>query len=380
MDTDSLFHRQNSLAIMNENRPLSEKIAYLHELIGKRHPFIKRMAVAIHDPKTDLLKTFIHSSESGSPLTHYQASLSESSSLKTIAETGHPRVINDLSIFAENNKEHSEKIREQGYRASYTLPMYRNENFCGFVFFNASETGVFSEEVLHDLDLIGHLISLTIINELQQYRTLEAAIQTVSDMTHHRDAETGNHLDRMSRYARLIAKELADKYQFTDEQVEKIFLFSPLHDIGKIAIPDEILLKPGKLSEEEYETMKTHTAKGREILESMLNYFGMNDISHNQMLVNIAQYHHESINGEGYPYGLKGDEIPIEARIISVADIFDALTSQRPYKPAWSNDRAFAMLEELAGITLDPDCVSALINNLEEIEAIQRQFQEDIFG
>ncbi|MGM0595118.1 MAG: HD domain-containing phosphohydrolase [Pseudomonadota bacterium] len=380
MAGNSLFHRQDSLAILHENRPLSDKLGYLHDLLNKRHAFIKRLAVAIYDPKTDMLKTFIHSSGDSNPLKHYQAPLSDATSLKSVVESGQPRVVNDLSIFADSDRPHSLKIREQGYRASYTMPMFRNGNFCGFIFFNASEAHVLTDEVLHDLDMVGNLLSLTIINELQQYRTLEAAIHTIRDMTHHRDAETGGHLDRMSRYARIIAQELAEKYQFTDEHIEKIFLFSPLHDIGKIAIPDNILLKPGKLAPDEFDAMKTHTTKGREIIEAMLDHFKMDGISHNQMLINIAEYHHEALNGQGYPHGLSGEAIPIEARIIAVADIFDALTSKRPYKPAWENDKAVEALQEMAGSVLDPDCVAALCNNMDRIETIQQSFKQDYYG
>jgi HD-GYP domain-containing protein (c-di-GMP phosphodiesterase class II) len=239
---------------------------------------------------------------------------------------------------------------------------------------------VLSDEVLHDLDLFGHLMSLTIVQELGQYRTLQAAVATARDITHHRDNETGGHLDRMSRYARLIAETLAPRHGFSDEYVERIFLFSPLHDIGKIAIPDEILLKPGQLNEQEYEIMKSHAVKGREIIDSMLVHFGIDTLDHSDILRNITQYHHETLDGLGYPEGLQGKAIPIEARIIAVADIFDALTSRRPYKGAWDNEQAFALLKEMAGTTLDGDCVSALLDHRVRVEQIQQRFREDPFG
>lgn len=380
MGDEPLYIHADTLAIMDEDIPLSNKLEYLHQLIAKRYAFIERLAVAVYDPKTDSLKTFIHSSGDANPLAHYQARLSETSSLRAIIDNASPRVVNDLGIFENNDKLHSQKINQQGYRASYTLPMFRHGNFFGFIFFNAKQPNVFTPEVLHDLDLFGHLLSLTVTGELEKFRTLEAAIQTARDITHHRDAETGGHLDRMSRYARLIAEELAERYGFSDEYIEQIFLFSPLHDIGKIAIPDDILLKPGKLSEEEFRVMQSHTEKGREIIQDMLDHFCMSNARYREMLGNIAQYHHEALNGMGYPRGLQGEEIPIEARIISVADIFDALTSKRPYKEAWSNERAFAMLQTMSGLSLDPDCVDAMINNRERIEEIQARFTEDAFG
>ena len=181
-------------------------------------------------------------------------------------------------------------------------------------------------------------------------------------------------------FSRLIARELADECGFDDQFVEHIFLFSPLHDIGKIGIPDSILLKPGELTCGEYEIMKTHACKGREIIDVLLEDYSLNSISYIKMLRNIAQHHHEAIDGSGYPDGLSAKEIPIEARIVAVADVFDALTSKRPYKPAWSNDKAFATMKSMAGIKLDARCVEVLIQNKEEIEQIQQTFQENAFG
>jgi HD-GYP domain-containing protein (c-di-GMP phosphodiesterase class II) len=183
----------------------------------------------------------------------------------------------------------------------------------------------------------------------------------------------------MSNYARLIAKEVAKKYQLNDELVENIFLFSPLHDIGKIGISDSILLKPGKLTDTEFCTMKTHAMKGAEIIDMMLKNLGFDEFPHAEILRNIALYHHEAINGSGYN-GLTDKEIPIEAKIVAVADVFDALTSVRPYKEAWSNDRAFMFLQSMAGSKFDNDCVDALINCRDEIEGIQKRFKEDHLG
>jgi HD-GYP domain-containing protein (c-di-GMP phosphodiesterase class II) len=177
----------------------------------------------------------------------------------------------------------------------------------------------------------------------------------------------------------LIAIEVAKKYQLNDELVEHIFVFSPLHDIGKIGIADNILLKPGKLTETEFDAMKTHAAKGGEIIDMMLKNLGFDEFPHAEILRNIARYHHEAINGSGYN-GLMDEEIPIEAKIVAVADVFDALTSVRPYKEAWSNDKAFDFLESMAGTKFDSDCVAALINCRDKVEEIQKKFREDSFG
>ena len=246
--------------------------------------------------------------------------------------------------------------------------------------FNSFETNVFNEQTLNEIDIFGHLISLMIINELSNIQTLSAALKTTSKITHLRDPETGSHLDRMSRYSRLIASSLAEKYNLSDDYIEHIFMFSPLHDIGKIGIPDHILMKPGKLTQDEMNIMKTHSIKGREIIDEILHNFDLGDINHVDMLKNIIEFHHESVNGTGYPAHKKGNDIPLEARIVAVADIFDALTSKRSYKEAWSNEVAFDTLVKMAGDKLDHDCVNALLANVEEIEIIQQHFKENLYG
>lgn len=375
-----MFEHDDSLSALNEAAGVQEKLCQVHELVRESMPFVDRVAVVIYEPESDLLKTYVNSTRGENPVVNYQARLTDAPSLKNILEQGRPRVINDLEIFSEGTREHTQKIRKHGYRASYTLPMYYNGQFFGFVFFNSHEKDVFTGAVLHQLDLFGHMISLMVIHDMSSVRTLVAAVRTTSDIVHQRDPETGSHLDRMSRYARLIARVLAGRYRLDDEYIEQVFLFSPLHDIGKIAIPDHILLKPDRLTEVESEIMQTHARKGREMIDKLVRNFGFEPFEHVNILRNIAERHHEAVNGSGYPDGQKGAEIPLEARIVAVADVFDALTSKRPYKDAWSNDQAFATLRELAGNKLDGDCVEALIENRDEVETIQRKFREDQFG
>ena len=364
----------------NKHIPLREKLVAAHKSVSAIFPFIARIAITIYDTETNILKTYLHSSDDDNPLPHYEAPLDDAPSLKAIVEKGLPRVVNNLLTFEEGQHEHTKRIGRSGYAASYTLPMFNEGVFFGFIFFNSYESDVFTENVLQQIDIFGHMISLAVINELSSIHTLTAAVKTTGSITHVRDPETGSHLDRMSRYSRLIATTLADKYNLNDSYIEHIFMFSPLHDIGKIGIPDYILLKPGKLDDDERTIMKTHSHKGREIIDELLENFGLENVEYISVLRNIAEFHHEAINGDGYPSGIRGDEIPLESRIVAVADVFDALTSARPYKEAWSNDKAIAMLKELAGETLDQDCVDALINNIDKVEEIQRQFNENPYG
>lgn len=365
---------------LNKHIPLRDKLVVAHDSVCEQFPFVARIAIAIYDPETSVLKTYLHSSGEDNPLENYQALLDDAPSLKDILEKGLPRVVNNLLTFENSEHMHAKRIGRQGYAASYTMPMFNEGHFFGFIFFNSYEIDVFNEKVLRQLDLYGHMISLMVINELTAINTLKAAVKTTGSFTHFRDPETGSHLDRMSRYSRLIAAELATKYDLDDTYIEHIFMFSPLHDIGKIGIPDNILLKPATLDNDERRVMKTHPSKGRKMIDELLENFGLENINFVDVLRNIAEFHHEAVNGRGYPLGMKGDEIPLEARIVAVADVFDALTSERPYKHAWANEIAIQTLKQLSGEILDQNCVDALLKNMEQVEKIQKQFSEDIYG
>lgn len=376
----AITYHDDHLTDLDRNIALGEKIRAIHKTLLPHFPYIARIAAALYDSKTDTVKTFVHSCDEPQPLDRYQAKLGDIPSLLDILEQGKPRVVNDLSIFFHSDKPHTQHIRKQGYLSSYTVPMYERGNFIGFLFFNAQQKDRFTPLALELLTPYAHLIRLAIINELKLMHNLLATVQTARDFNHMRDDETGSHQDRMSRFARLIAQKVAVKYGLSDEHIESIFIFAPLHDIGKIAIPDHILLKPGKLTQEEFAHMQTHPLKGRDLVNRLLENFSLEEMPHIGILRNITELHHEALDGSGYPYGHTEENIPIEARIVTVADIFDALTSARPYKHAWSNDEAFAWLKEMRGTKLDADCVDALLTSRSEIEAIQRQFGESLIG
>ena len=180
-----------------------------------------------------------------------------------------------------------------------------------------------------------------------------------------RDPETGAHIQRMAHYSQIIAQGLD-----LDSGMQKLILeASPMHDVGKIGIPDYILLKPGKLTPEEFEIMKGHARIGYELLKD----------SGSEILragAEVAISHHEKYDGSGYPNGLKGNNIPILGRIVAVADVFDALTSERPYKKAWSLDEACSYLEDGRGRHFDPLCVEAFLAGWEEVLDIRHRFQD----
>ena len=174
---------KNALSELNRDITVSQKLAFIHRLLRKDAPQIDRISVAVYDPKTDLLKTFIHSSGNANPLSNYQAHLGDVDSLREIARSGDPRIVNDLESLYQAPSDHSRKLSAEGYGSSYTLPMYLNNTFFGFVFFNSRQTNAFRSKLLSSLDLFGHLISLTVINDLSIIHTMLAAIRTARDMT-----------------------------------------------------------------------------------------------------------------------------------------------------------------------------------------------------
>jgi HD-GYP domain-containing protein (c-di-GMP phosphodiesterase class II) len=184
----------------------------------------------------------------------------------------------------------------------------------------------------------------------------------------------------MSRYAGLVARALAGERGLDDGYADRVQAYAPLHDIGKIGLPESILLKPDGLNESEMAVVRTHANRGQALVDELLTNFGMDTLADTDMLRNIVLFHHERVDGKGYPYGLAGDAIPLEARIVAVADVFDALTSRRPYKEAFANDAAFPMLEQLAGTHLDAECVRALAGRRDEVAEIQARFREDPVG
>ena len=380
MINDKNFAHRDNLDFLNDSGSLRGKVVAAHEVVRRRFEFIARIALTLYDTETGVLKAYLHSGPQDDPLEHYQALLDNAPSLKEILKRGRPRVINNLVTVQDQSHEHTRRLGRHGYAASYTLPMFNNGGFVGFLFLNSRKANVFTEDVLEQLDIYGHLIALMVTSEIAAVHTLAAMVKATGHITHQRDPETGSHLDRMSRFSLLIANALSEKHKLDDDYIQHVFMFSPLHDIGKIGIPDHILLKPGKLSEEEMVVMKTHAEKGREMIDDLLVSFGLENVAHVDILRNIASYHHESVNGSGYPDNRSGEDIPLEARIVAVADVFDALTSRRSYKEAWSNEEAFATLQQLAGDKLDQDCVDALLAHQAEIKEIQRRFRENTRG
>ena len=201
-------------------------------------------------------------------------------------------------------------------------------------------------------------------------------IVTMADMVESRDSDTGAHVQKTAAYVRIILKGLKKKGYYvaklTPKYMQDVEMSAPLHDVGKINVPDAVLNKPGKLTDEEFEIMKTHTTAGKEIMEKAINT--VKGGSYLKEARNMAAYHHERWDGKGYPEGLHGQVIPLSARVMAVADVFDALTSPRVYKPAFPLDKALSIIEEGSGTQFDPKCVEVFMESLDEVKQVLKKY------
>ena len=205
----------------------------------------------------------------------------------------------------------------------------------------------------------------------------DGLIVLIADMVENRDSDTGDHIQKTASYVRIILDGLKRKgyyaEQLTPQYMEYVVKSAPLHDTGKIMIPDNILNKPGKLTPEEFEVMKTHATLGKEIIEKAINTVeGENYLTDAR---DMAAYHHERWDGKGYPEGLKEEEIPLSARIMAVADVFDALISKRVYKPAFTMEKSLEMIAEGKGTQFDPKCVEVFLEAVPDLEAVLNSYK-----
>lgn len=192
----------------------------------------------------------------------------------------------------------------------------------------------------------------------------------ISDIVESRDNSTGGHVKRTSEAVRIFMDELekeSEEFHMTKRYVENVIKAAPMHDLGKIAVEDYILKKPGRFTDDEYQLMKVHAAVGAQIVEKALN--GVEDEAFMDVARNMAHYHHEKWNGKGYPEGLAGEDIPLEARIMALADVFDALVSKRCYKERYGYEEAFNIIEDSLGTHFDPELGRAFLNCRKELEA-----------
>ncbi len=313
-----------------------------------------------------------------------QATDIDSTSLKAILDSNQPRIINDLEAYAAAHtvKDYTRIILEEGVRSSITLPLVVNGKPLGFLFFSSREKNAYTEMHVDFLRNIRNAIALSFEKDIFVDDLVYSSTLALAKMAEARDEDTADHLDRMRRYTMLLAKCMREDGVYADlltpEFLHSLERFSPMHDIGKVGIRDNVLLKPGRLDADEMTHMRTHTVYGANVLREAEQNIARSGRTLFKAGISIAAYHHERWDGAGYPRGLAGTKIPLEARIVAVADVLDALTTRRPYKEPFELERSFSMILEEAGKHFDPAVIGVFLANLDKFRALHAQFKTEM--
>ena len=309
----------------------------------------------------------------------------QETSLTDLLKSKKPQIDNDLtSHFINHNKSGALKlILAEGMKSNMVVPLVSNDTVFGFLFFSSKEKYYFIEDHLRIVEKFSYEISGFINRAYLTKVILSKITASFAELVDRKDNETGGHIIRMVAYSVIVAQKLEEMkledYPVDKKMVLEIKRNAATHDIGKVGIPDAILKKPGKLTPEEWEIMKTHAAIGGDIFASLRKDMTMFDQDFYQVAEEITRYHHEKFDGTGYPYGLKGHDIPLVARIVTVADVFDALTSKRVYKDAFSFEKAVEIIHESSGTQFDPKVVEAFdlaIDEIYHVYACERETED----
>lgn len=270
-------------------------------------------------------------------------------------------------------------LMEEGVQSNLVVPLIMGEAVFGMVFFSSTEKHHFNQEHLRLAEKLIYEISGMLNRAYFTKVVLSRITNSFSELVDKKDNETGDHLQRMVRYSVIIAEGLRvskiENYDVNRKFVLEVERNASAHDIGKVGIPDEILKKPGKLDPDEWEIMKTHAAIGADIFKSLREGLQVFDAEFYRFAEDIARYHHERWDGTGYPEGLEQLEIPLAARIVAIADVFDALTSKRHYKEPFSFERSLEMIRESARTHLDPILVDVFLKHQDKAWLV---YQENV--
>jgi putative two-component system response regulator len=296
--------------------------------------------------------------------------------LSLVREQGHQLVISDWKMPGMSGLELCQAIRAAGLsRYVYFIMVTSNDRPIDRISGYSVGADDFVSKPYNPSEL---LLRVQAGKRIVQLETSQLTIFALAKLAESRDPETGAHLDRVRNYCRVLAEELRSCPRFADniddDFIDLMFRTSPLHDIGKVSVPDQILLKPGKLTKEEFDVMKEHTVRGAETIRSLLNEFP--NARFLRMAHDIILSHHEKYDGSGYPQGLAGNEIPLCGRIMALADVYDALTSKRVYKDAFGHQESRNLIISESGRHFDPDVVQAFLRREKEFLAILRSFSD----
>jgi HD-GYP domain-containing protein (c-di-GMP phosphodiesterase class II) len=351
---------------------LQEFLVGVHGRLRRLDPAIGRISFVIHDPATDQLRTYLSHDPEVPERRFDERTLASLPTLISPKAQREARVIDDLATELDPTQEHNRWLLAQGWRSCLTVPLLRRDVLLGFLFLDASRPAAFDGPALEILQPHLDLLLLRIGDDLGSMADLHAILELIVEIAALRDPQTGHHLRRVSHYCRLVAQELAEELPLPPDFAELLFRFGALHDVGKMGIPDRILLKPREHDPAERAVMRSHVAIGIALIERLIETLHLGDEPATQLLRQVVAHHHEYLDGSGYPAGLRGEAVSLAGRIVAVADIYDSLTQARPYKAAFSEHHAEQILRSMVGAgKLDGRCVEALLRAKEHRAAIQ---------
>ncbi|MFW5814784.1 MAG: HD domain-containing phosphohydrolase [Spirochaetota bacterium] len=304
----------------------------------------------------------------------------QDTTLAHIADSGRARIINDLEAHYRDVHQSAgtEKILAEGIRSSITVPIVVRGQCKGFLFVSSTERFAYTAEHAASVTRIVNVLGPNIFFHYLTQQTVAATANAFVNLMEHKDNETSLHITRMSRYSHAIARALSQSDErVSATTVREILWFAPLHDIGKIGIPDAVLLKPGALTPGERRVIEQHVDIGVRVIEQMQKELTrILDLPLLPTALDIIRGHHEWFDGCGYPSGLAGEDIPVAGRITAIADVFDALTSRRPYKDPMPVAEALRIIEAGVGTQFDPAVYRAFLDAMDDISAIFDAYKE----
>jgi len=368
------------IQLLHSKTTFKDILEFVSNAFREYIPF-NRIGIASVDEDREFISARKIISEDPVAYRAYEVPLSQTS-LEAVIKSGMPRIINNLEVYLDRNPDSvwTQRMLGEGVRSSLTLPLRVGGENVGVMFFSHKEPNVYNESHLEFLRFLSAHISTVFEKSFLMRELALTTVLGLANLAEKRDLETGQHIKRLRYYSRALAIEMATnsvyKDQMDEEFIQDIYDFSPLHDIGKVGISDAILRKPAKLTPEEFTEMKKHTVIGKEILEAIEDNLKSKGFSFFRMGIEIVYSHQEKFNGSGYPQGLKGEAIPLSARIVSACDVFDACSLQRVYKEAYSFEQSYGIVCAGTGSHFDPVVVEAFKNIKGKTEKIYGRFRD----
>lgn len=340
----------------------------------------ERIGIALFNQVTgDIVQRYVNS-ERPVFLQNGYASELKNTTLEVAYIGKEPRILNDLEEYLKMKPESepTRKLVTEGMRSNITLPLVVDNECLGFVFFTSERKNNFNTDHKDFLQHASSHISMALSKSLMLENAIISMIQGLAEMGERRDMETGKHMKRLAEYCKVLGeKMLARNYPgLTQELLEDIYFTIPLHDVGKVMIPDAILQKPARLDENEYEKIKFHVAYGADILNTMKKTLNKPEFIFIDTAIDIAKYHHEWYDGSGYLEGLKGEEIPLSARIAALADVFDALMSKRCYKNEMPFDEVVNEIVCQKGTHFSEDIVDIFVEVKDDLFTVWQRLRD----